>query len=129
MLKKRTTTPEKVTSISTEQHSRFMRLASEATITVIIPARNEAKTIGEITKRLADQYSSESDINVKIVVIDDHSQDNTAEIAANLGATVISRSSGSRGKAEAIHDGICRYPSDIYVLFDADVPDFDPNWL
>lgn len=116
-------------TISSEQHSRFMRLASERSIAIIIPARNEAKTVGEITRRIVSRYSSGSDTDMKIVVIDDHSQDNTAEIAARNGACVISRSSGITGKAEAVHEGIRRFPSDIYILFDADVPNFDPGWL
>lgn len=51
---------------------------------VIIPARNEAGRIGEVLRGLARQ-----DIEADILVIDDGSEDNTADEAARFGAQVI----------------------------------------
>jgi len=49
---------------------------------IVIPAKNEEKTIGEIITK-CKPYADE------ILVIDGHSQDGTREIARNLGAKVI----------------------------------------
>ncbi|HYL64350.1 MAG TPA: glycosyltransferase [Candidatus Methylomirabilis sp.] len=47
-------------------------------VTAVVPARNEAETIGQVVKGLlAQDYPGE----FSIVVVDDHSEDSTAEIA------------------------------------------------
>ncbi len=48
-----------------------------------IPAYNEEKTIGDVVKRSL-QYSD------KVIVVDDGSNDDTANVAKQNGATVIS---------------------------------------
>ncbi|TAN31330.1 MAG: glycosyltransferase [Actinomycetota bacterium] len=116
-----------------DQHRslRFARFADSHSITVIIPARNEQHTIGTVVSRLIDRYATNSKCPAKIVVVDDHSTDDTALLAAESGATVLSRLGEDEptGKAETIYEGIRQFPSDIYALFDADVPNFDPGWL
>ena len=116
-----------------DQHRslRFKRFAESHSITVIIPARNEQHTIGNVVGSLTERYSAGTKCLAKIVVVDDHSTDDTARLAAESGAAVLSRLGVDEptGKAETIHEGIRRYPSSIYALFDADVPNFDPSWL
>ncbi len=55
-------------------------------VAAVIPARNEQKFIGRTLAALLAQYTRPS----KIVVVDDGSQDATAEIAASAGSEVIS---------------------------------------
>jgi chlorobactene glucosyltransferase len=54
-------------------------------MTVVVPARNEAANIGPCLRSLlAQQYPTE---RLRIVVIDDDSQDSTAAIVAAMAAT------------------------------------------
>lgn len=85
------------------------------TITAIIPALNEEISIGSMvikTKKFADH----------VIVVDDGSTDDTAEIARAAGADVI-RHSKNKGKGEALKTGFhaaCQNGTKIIVTIDAD---------
>ena len=88
-------------------------------ITVLIAARNEAKNIGALLDDLSRQnYSS-----YEVIVVDDHSEDNTAAIAEHFATKYTSfrivRSSGS-GKKQALTDGVRHAQGSIIVATDAD---------
>ena len=51
-------------------------------VSVIIPARNENQTIGSLLTDLKNQ--SISDNKFEVIVIDDHSDDSTAEIVSDF---------------------------------------------
>ena len=57
------------------------RSASWPTVSILIPARNEASVIGQTVSRLLAQTYPD----FEIIVLDDHSQDATAEIARSAG--------------------------------------------
>lgn len=120
-----------MTNSNYESLGQFIQIAKTNKISVLIPARNEENTIGKIVSLLRNRYALETDTQVDIVVIDDHSSDNTSQIAADHGAKVISRNGNDSpiGKGETILLGIQQCPSDIYVLFDADVSNFQAEWL
>lgn len=80
-------------------------------ISIIVPARNEAEGIGNIIREL-QQFSND------IIVVDGHSQDGTREIARNRGAKVIL--DNRRGKGDALRVGIRQAQGDILVFIDAD---------
>ena len=88
-------------------------------IAVVIPARNEEKTISQLLNAL-----KESEVNpTELVVIDDHSTDQTAEIAKALGAKVIKSKDlplGWTGKTFALVQGIEATKSEIILFLDAD---------
>ena len=63
-------------------------------VIALIPAFNEAARIGEVVKRTVPLVS-------QVVVVDDGSTDNTAEVACTAGATVL-RHEQNRGKGAAI---------------------------
>lgn len=94
---------------STNSHKKDIR------VIVCLPAYNEAKSISKVILK-AKKFASE------IVVYDDGSDDNTAEIAAALGATVI-RSVVNKGYGVAIRElfFISKHrDADIMITIDSD---------
>ncbi|HEX8251750.1 MAG TPA: glycosyltransferase [Thermoanaerobaculia bacterium] len=87
---------------------------------VIIPARNEALTIAAV---VAAARSSRAG---RVLVIDDHSTDGTAAIAAAAGAEVVT-SRGKGSKALALATGVAHTTSDVLVFFDADISGVTPQ--
>ncbi|MDD4569038.1 MAG: glycosyltransferase family 2 protein [Tepidanaerobacteraceae bacterium] len=85
------------------------------TITAIIPAYDEEKTIGNVLKPL----SAMSIIN-EIIVISDGSHDNTADIARMYNARVIELEK-NHGKTNAVLIGVKNTNSDIILMLDADL--------
>jgi len=84
-------------------------------VTALIPAYNEAKNIALTIKSL----QGISNIR-QIVVVDDGSQDNTAEIAEKMGAQVI-RNKKNKGKGYALNTGAAYVEEDFIALVDADL--------
>lgn len=87
----------------------------------IIPARNEAATVGAVVSGLAASRAYEP-----ILVIDDRSTDATAaEVRAAGGYHIRTRS--NLGKGQAMAWGIAQLPRDADIaFFDADLVDFTP---
>jgi glycosyltransferase involved in cell wall biosynthesis len=83
-------------------------------VSVILPAVNEAETIGALVSRIKELYP-----DFEIVVINDGSSDNTAEIAKNAGAHVYSHPYNI-GNGAAIKSGIRVASGDVLVFMDAD---------
>ncbi len=80
-------------------------------LTVVIPALNEALTIGEIIERVRPFTDD-------ILVVDGHSPDGTADVARALGARVVF--DHGKGKGEAIRSVIPHLDREITVFIDAD---------
>src|SRR5579871_613210 len=85
----------------------------------LIPAYNEASTIGEVLERIAGLG-----LETQVVVVDDGSTDETREIALQAGATVISQR--NQGKGAAIRTAIAHAEGDIAVIQDANM-EYDPR--
>lgn len=83
-------------------------------ITVIIPALNEEKTIGNVI-RYCRQHAHVSEI----IVVDDNSEDNTVEEARAAGASILI--SRKRGKGISMQEGISMATNDILAFLDADI--------
>ena len=86
------------------------------TVAVVVPARNEAATIGAVI----DAALFEERLVDEIVVVDDHSSDDTATVAEHHGARVI-RLRDSAGKGAAMTAGVAATTSDVVVFLDGDV--------
>jgi glycosyltransferase involved in cell wall biosynthesis len=85
-------------------------------VSVIIPTHNEAEAIGHV---LADLPS---DLATEVIVVDSNSSDGTPEIAAKLGARVISEP--RRGYGRACLTGLENASApDIVVFLDGDYSD------
>ncbi len=81
------------------------------TITIVIPAKNEAGGIAQVVQAVKP-YADE------VLVVDGHSTDGTSDLARQAGARVIQDNGG--GKGEAVMLGITQAHGDILVLMDAD---------
>jgi glycosyltransferase involved in cell wall biosynthesis len=84
-------------------------------ITVVIPAYNEERTIGQIV-RIAKQHAND------VIVVDDGSDDSTGEFAVDAGAKVI-RIPNNSGKGHALGIGLSTAAmngSSVVVCLDAD---------
>ena len=86
-------------------------------VSVIIPAHNEAPTIASIVR--ATQAAVPE---AEVVVVDDGSTDGTADAAANSGARVI-RLEINEGKGAALQHGIRGTSGDLLVFIDGDGQD------
>jgi cellulose synthase/poly-beta-1,6-N-acetylglucosamine synthase-like glycosyltransferase len=86
---------------------------------VLIPAHNEGKVIAETIRHiLASDYS-----NLEVIVVDDGSKDNTAEVVRTVFANdarvrLITMPNG--GKAAALNRGLAEARGEVVVALDAD---------
>jgi glycosyltransferase involved in cell wall biosynthesis len=88
-------------------------------VSFLIPAYNEAATIGEVLRRI-----DLLELDTQVIVVDDGSSDDTAAIAEAAGATVVRQA--NRGKGAAIRAAIPLVDGDIAVIQDADM-EYDPT--
>jgi glycosyltransferase involved in cell wall biosynthesis len=84
------------------------------TVSVVIPAKNEADSIATVVKNIL-----ESIVVSEIIVVDDGSVDETASLAKSAGANVISHPY-SKGNGAAIKTGARAATGDVLVFMDAD---------
>ncbi|MEM3011390.1 MAG: glycosyltransferase family 2 protein [Candidatus Bathyarchaeia archaeon] len=88
------------------------------TISVIVPAFNEEKTIEDVLIRTHLTLES-LQFPYEIIVVDDGSTDRTREVASKLKATVLSNGK-NRGKGYALKRGFQTAQGDIIITIDAD---------
>ena len=85
-------------------------------VTVIVPAYNEADCIADtVNSLLAQSMAAE-----EIIVVDDGSTDNTAEICRSLGVTVIAPPENTGSKAGAQNYALSRIKTQYILAIDAD---------
>jgi len=84
------------------------------TVTIVVPALNEAGAIGKVVEGLVARYPE-----YEILVVDDGSTDDTARIAASAGAHVI-RHEWNKGYGASLRTGCRHARGDVVVSFDGD---------
>ncbi|MCD5323779.1 MULTISPECIES: glycosyltransferase family 2 protein [Pontibacillus] len=91
-------------------------------VVVFLPAHNEEDCIKEMIHTIPRQMGE--NIEVKIILIDDGSKDNTIELAKEAGVDAIYRNETNQGLGAAVRQGLKRsleLGADIGVMIDADL--------
>jgi len=105
-----------------------------ATVSVVLPARDEAETIGAIVGSLRRDLMEQVPLIDELVVVDSGSTDDTRRVAELAGARVVAQSEvvpqhGDRpGKGEALWKSLHATRGDVVAFIDADLRDFDPQF-
>jgi glucosyl-3-phosphoglycerate synthase len=105
------------------------------TISVCIPARNEAATIAPILLRIKRELMDAHPLVDQLIVMDHESTDQTAEVARECGATVIDTNSvlgefgPALGKGDVLWRSVEASFGDIIVWLDADLASFTPQYV
>jgi glycosyltransferase involved in cell wall biosynthesis len=107
-----------------------VRIKSDMKVCVVIPAYNEEKIIGDV---IADVFKTfeKASFALTVVVVDDGSKDNTAEIAKKHGAVVIQHflNTGAGGATATGLSYAHQNQFDIAVTMDADGQHVAPDVL
>ena len=102
---------------------------------LVVPARNEAATVGAVVGRLREALMGTRALLDEIVVIDSDSTDDTFAVASDAGAVVhrsheIRPDLGThRGKGEAMWKSLFVARGDLIVFMDADLVDWDTHFV
>jgi glucosyl-3-phosphoglycerate synthase len=114
-----------------------LTLKGSTSISVVIPARDEAATIGTVVEHLRPGTVASDGVRLidELVVVDCGSLDDTARIARAAGATVVDirdvlpNIPVALGKGEALWRGVAATSGDLVVFVDADLADVDTTWI
>jgi|SoiMethySBSTD1v2_1073268.scaffolds.fasta_scaffold02896_20 glucosyl-3-phosphoglycerate synthase len=104
-------------------------------VSVCIPAHDEVATVGWVVHRLRRWLVDSLGLVDEIIVIDDHSSDDTALAAAEAGAHVVTAANvlpeiaGAGGKGEALWRSLHVSKGDIVLWCDADITDIASRFV
>lgn len=105
------------------------------TVSVCLPARNEEATVAQVVAAVRAALVTGAGLVDEVLVVDDHSHDRTAEVAAAAGARVVDARSvlpghgEGHGKGEALWKSVHESTGDLIAWVDADIVDFDPAFV
>ena len=111
------------------------RSASRTTVSVILPARNEAATIAAIVTAIRRDLMDTVTLVDELLVVDSGSTDDTATIARAAGARVVAAADirpdlgNQTGKGEALWKGLLATTGDVVVFLDADLQEFSSSYV
>lgn len=109
--------------------------ARGAGVAVVIPALNEAATVGPVVETIGTELVHGAGLVTELLVVDGGSTDGTATVAAAAGARVVDQGEALRGagpgggKGDALWKGLARTSADLVVFVDADVVGFAAWWV
>lgn len=111
-----------------------VKAASGRTVSVVIPARNEAATVAAVVSQIRESLLDIGLVD-ELVVIDSDSSDGTAERARSAGAQVfaardiVTGTEPVPGKGEALWKSLFVTSGDLLVFIDADLTEWGPHFV
>lgn len=105
------------------------------TVSVCIPCRDEAGTIGSLVTAIAHELVGDDNLVDELLVVDDRSTDGTAAVAARAGARVVpiedvhAAHGVGWGKGNALWAGMVASRGDLVVFLDGDLTSFAVDWV
>lgn len=109
------------------------RRASGRTVAAVVPARDEAATVGTVVAGLRELVTD--GLLTEVVVVDGDSQDGTVAAAMAAGARVVPQTRTPRdlpaggGKGDALWQGVAATDADLVLFVDADVVGFTADFV
>ena len=103
---------------------RVNALKGDTTVAVIVPAKDEASTVGAVL----DMVQVHDHLIDELIVVNDHSSDDTATVADHHGARVVPVR-GPGGKGAAMATGFLASSAELVVFLDADVTTTTPDYV
>ncbi len=111
------------------------KLASGERVSVVLPALNEAGTIGGICSTIRRRLMDRTGLVDELIVVDCRSDDGTAELARDAGAVVydinelVPEMPVVLGKGEALWRSLAAVSGDLVVWIDSDIRNFSPPFV
>lgn len=108
---------------------------SGRTVSVCIPCRDEAATIGPLVSSIRRELIERIPLVDELIVLDDRSTDDTASVAGGAGAHVVdindvhAKHGVGHGKGNALWASLVASEGDFVVWMDGDITSFEPNWI
>jgi glucosyl-3-phosphoglycerate synthase len=104
-------------------------------VSVVIPARDEEKTVGAIVATIRRHLVERVPLVDEILVVDSRSTDATAVVSRAAGARVVSQDEITRdlprmeGKGDALWAGLAASTGDVVAFVDGDLRGFSPHFV
>jgi glucosyl-3-phosphoglycerate synthase len=114
---------------------RLVDAKGDQTVSVCVPAHDESDTVGAVVSKVKRHLMDRVGLVDEVLVVDDHSSDDTAKVAEAAGARVIDAAevladvAGGSGKGEALWRSLYMAKGDIIVWVDADIADFGSHFV
>ena len=122
-------------NVNADDVSSVASAKADRTISVCIPCRNEATTIGPLVSTIRTELMLRNSLVDELVVLDDRSTDDSAEEAAGAGAEVISIDKihadhgEGHGKGNTLWASLLASHGEFVVWIDGDITSFEPGWI
>lgn len=108
---------------STSLQSQFTRVPENARVTAVVPVHNRA----DLLRRMLETAAAQTLPFEEIVVIDNASTDNAAQVAAAFGCRILPNSTNA-GFARAVNAGWRAAGTEWIAVLNSDI-ELDPEWL
>jgi glucosyl-3-phosphoglycerate synthase len=112
--------------------AKVLKAKAGRTVSVCIPARDEGSTVGSVVRAVVQPFlatAGGSGLVDEVIVLDDGSNDDTADQAASAGARVVRGRKGEGGKGQAMAAALAAAEGDVVVFLDADVANTTPAFV